>query len=505
MQNRHLMVSLFAVLLLAIGLRFAFLLTPLSGMMVERQADTATIAHNLVVEEFNPIHPKIDWRGTSPGYVEAEFQLYTTLVAMISLVTSLQLETVGRLVSVISSLLCLVYFYWLVKSIANGQTAAIGTVILACFPVYLYFSRLFMPESLLLALTIMCIFYFMSWIENPVPRLLLVWVGLLSLVILIKPYMAHLMIPLAALSWKNQRIRSLIHIRSILVLGLASASIILFIYHSHSLYRMTGLTFGIFDAGQGKWLNPTYYSYVSLQKLLVTRLFLQHFNWALLTALLGFAITWNKEGSTLFRWWILSISIYFLIVNQGNFVHIHYQLPAVFAVAYFSAEGFYWLLRAEHRWMRVASQVLFLSFIGTSFFVASLFFLTEQLPSTSIMKLFPSQFRTFASIDPEIFSASELSQVSRAIEKCTAPTDLLIVAGKTSPVIFYVAERKGWKQPIESLSDSVLAERRSQGASHLVVNTRTRDAAIAWSSVRLRLQSAFHVTDTLGVSIYKLQ
>lgn len=31
----------------------------------------------------NILYPKVDWRGNSPGYAEAEFQLYNFLVAIL--------------------------------------------------------------------------------------------------------------------------------------------------------------------------------------------------------------------------------------------------------------------------------------------------------------------------------------------------------------------------------------------------------------------------------------
>ena len=47
-----------------------------------RECDTQAIARNLAFEEFDPLRPRIDWRGDGPGYVETELQLYPTLVAL---------------------------------------------------------------------------------------------------------------------------------------------------------------------------------------------------------------------------------------------------------------------------------------------------------------------------------------------------------------------------------------------------------------------------------------
>ena len=74
---------IWAIVLLAIGVRLYHISFPVAGWHSWRQADTAAIARNLYQNGFNLLYPQIDWGGNSPGYVESEFQLYPFLVALL--------------------------------------------------------------------------------------------------------------------------------------------------------------------------------------------------------------------------------------------------------------------------------------------------------------------------------------------------------------------------------------------------------------------------------------
>jgi hypothetical protein len=75
---------LLGIVLLGISLRMININNPLveRGGWV-RQADTAAIARNFYDGNFNILYPQIDWRGTSSGYVECEFQFFTFIIALL--------------------------------------------------------------------------------------------------------------------------------------------------------------------------------------------------------------------------------------------------------------------------------------------------------------------------------------------------------------------------------------------------------------------------------------
>ncbi len=67
--------------------------------------------------------------------------------------------------------------------------------------------------------------------------------------------------------------RRLFDIRFVLFITVAVMTVAAHYLYARSLMEETGLTFGIFDAGSGKWLSGEYYSFDYLKKLLLTRFF----------------------------------------------------------------------------------------------------------------------------------------------------------------------------------------------------------------------------------------
>jgi hypothetical protein len=66
-----------------------------------RQTDTQTIALNFTKPGASIFRPEIRWGGDGPGFVEAEFQLYTKIVAVLMGVFG-RAEWIGQLVSLLA-------------------------------------------------------------------------------------------------------------------------------------------------------------------------------------------------------------------------------------------------------------------------------------------------------------------------------------------------------------------------------------------------------------------
>jgi hypothetical protein len=84
------------------------------------------------------------------------------------------------------------------------------------------------------------------------------------------------------------------------------------------------------------------------------------------------------------------------------------------------------------------------------------------------------------------------------------PAERVIVAGRTAPALLYAMDRKGWREDVAALTDSLLARRRAEGARWLLVNARGAEAAAAWTLAHGRLATTAPAADTLGVLLYRL-
>ena len=75
---------LFWVIIVGTACRIPVLWSPITySTDVWRQADTASIAHNFVAHGMRILMPQINWGGAGPGYVEAEFQLFPFVTAVL--------------------------------------------------------------------------------------------------------------------------------------------------------------------------------------------------------------------------------------------------------------------------------------------------------------------------------------------------------------------------------------------------------------------------------------
>jgi hypothetical protein len=369
----------------------------------------------------------------------------------------------------------------------------------------MYFSRAVMPESFMLLATIAAVYFFMRWLRDRTPFPLIAWLVSFTLAVTIKPYMLHLALPMLVVAWRERRTRPFEGAITLCLFAISGLAVAAYFAYAHSLFRQTGLTFGIFDAVSGKWFNAELYTFDYLKKLAITRFFSEHFNWALVPAVAGFVFTLRNERAGFFRWWLAGLAVFFLVVNRGNYLHIHYQLPAIFAVSFFSATGLMKLHTRATGWSKAPAVVLLLLFTATSAGVSALLFATERTDSKTLLAELPPIAHRVASVSPEIFSQTELSEIASAISLRAKPEDRIVVAGNTAPLFFYASQRRGWRFTLAQVSDSLLAALRNRGAVCLVVNARSELSAKDWAAVRSSLIIPLHEQNVCGMKLYVLQ
>src|SRR5262249_26844886 len=138
-----------------IFVQIPFLLQPIQGRQMSRQADTAGVARNLAFESFDPMRPRIDLRGDKSGIAGMEFPLYQMVVA-----GGLRLmgdhDVVGKLVSLLA-----VVAAWILLTKLLGHRVGIdpwaAQAALGACPILLIYATKVMPETSALLLSVVAL------------------------------------------------------------------------------------------------------------------------------------------------------------------------------------------------------------------------------------------------------------------------------------------------------------------------------------------------------------
>lgn len=215
-----------------------------------RQADTQAIARNLAFEEFDPLRPRIDWRGDGPGYVETELQLYPTLVALAMRATGESLWP-GQLLSLVCVAAAAALVYAALARRFGPRAAYAGLLAMLTCQGVVVASTSIQPDPLSFLAYTAGFIAFAAWLAEPTRARLVAWIAATAIAGLVKPTTLELGITQGVLVLLTQRAalrRPALWIGWAIVLAIVAA----FLLHARSLYLEYGNTFGIFSGGDSK-------------------------------------------------------------------------------------------------------------------------------------------------------------------------------------------------------------------------------------------------------------
>lgn len=243
---------LIAILFFSIVIRLFHISFPLIGWHSWRQADTASIARNFYLNDHNILYPQIEWRGNTDGYVESEFHIYPYIVSLLYSVFGMD-DMWGRIVSVIFAIFTIYGLYLLVRRIISEKTALWAALIYSILPLNIYFSRAFMPESLMLMSSVLGIYFFNEWLKNSKWKYYIFSLIFIAIAALVKLPSLYLGLPLLFLTINKFGKSFLTNWKIWLYVFIVFVPVVLWYYHAHQLFLQTGLTFSIWNFGEDKW------------------------------------------------------------------------------------------------------------------------------------------------------------------------------------------------------------------------------------------------------------
>jgi 4-amino-4-deoxy-L-arabinose transferase-like glycosyltransferase len=466
---------LWAILVLGLGVRLIGLDEPLIDWQAWRQADTAAIARNFYEEGGDLLHPQVDWRGTTTGYVETNFPLFPYLVSRVYGLIGGAGEWVGRLFAAISFTAAAFLLYGLAWRLYGlPWIARLSALLFLLFPLGIFFGRAFMPEAMMLLLSIAALSTFERWLESGRRiDLLLAW-GAASLCFLVKIPTLYLGFPLVALAWSRWGWSFLgrpllwAYLLAVLLPPLA------WHLHARALFAQTGLTFGIWNSyGYDKWisgllLDPEFY-------LLMGRRLIHH-TFTLpgfLLVVLGLTYRWGDRREWMLFAWVGGLILYLALVPEGNRRLHYYQIPFLPVGALLSAKVLGLFLEdvgertgvGWHRWFLQRSEferralvaLLLLSTGAYSAWAVRPYY----RPPNNIYKYHQSCYA-----------------VGRLLDR-SLPEDALLVVGDIdenagashraqSPTMLYYCHRKGWQLTPDEFTGDRLDSLAALGGSYFI-------------------------------------
>ena len=140
-----------------------------------RQSDTSSVSRNFVKYGFDILHPRFDDLSNVPsgiydnpkGYRFVEFPIYNVLQAGgFILFGNFTIEQWGRLVSIFSSLIAILFLFLILRKYANTTVALLSAFFYAFLPFSIFWGRTILPDQMAIMVTLGGIYFFDLYLEN---------------------------------------------------------------------------------------------------------------------------------------------------------------------------------------------------------------------------------------------------------------------------------------------------------------------------------------------------
>lgn len=438
------------ILFFSLLFRLYQLTSPIMGAQSWRQADTAAMARNFYENGYNFFYPQIDWGGNSAGYVETEFPIYPYFVSLFYNFFGVS-DIIGRLISIVFSLITIYFVYKLVLKLVDEKTALWTTFTYSILATVVFYGRVFMGEPLLVMCIVIGVYLFIEWTENEKFTSYIFSLLFISLACLIKPPSLYIGLPLLFI-WRGiygKKVFS--NIKILLYAFIVFLSVFIWYYHAHQIYLTTGLTFNIWEYGTDKWGNWDFiFTWDYFNSVFFRTIAEKHLTWTGFIIFVVGMIAFRKDKRLkLFYVWLLAALIYLIIVARGNYAHDYYQLPILVPITIFLGMVFskYFNKRPLSNWKSGLLTIGLVGMLGLGFARYYDYIKREDLT------------------DPKY-------KLSQLVKYKTENNALIITVSDYDPMLLYLSHRKGWQCSAQQVTDLFIRERVSKGAKYLVGNNK---------------------------------
>jgi len=445
------MKKIYLILLLAGLIRIIDITAPIIGWHSWRQSDTASIARNFYENGHNLLYPQINWGGTGTGYVESEFQIYPFIVSVLYSAFGFH-DIIGRLLSVLFSLLTVYGVYLLVKKMIDENTALWSALIYAILPLNIFYGRAFMPDAAMLMCSVYGVYFFSEWLDRSNVKYFLASWLFITLAVLFKLPTLYIGLPLFYLAFQKYRGSLFKNIYLYILAAIILIPVILWYYHAHQLFLNGGSSFGIWTYGQDKWgmfsllIDPAWYNDIFFKS--IAERHLTYSGFILLIA--GLFIKRTFERERLFDVWLIAVLLFIFVAAQAHRAQEYYTLPFTIPAAVFIGKFLGKYLPMEN------FKTAFRNYRFKSYLALICVILICVLSYLRIARFYNGE-------DPD----SPVLKIGREMQNVSTPQDKIITIGDGNPVYLYQAHRFGWTAMPQQLDSLFIEARVKEGAKFI--------------------------------------
>lgn len=417
------------ILLLGLVLRLYKINNPVADWHSWRQADTASVTRGFVQNGINLLYPKyhdissIQSGIENPqGYRMVEVPIYNGVVTFFyGIFGKFTLEVWGRLTSILFALVSATLLFLIGKKLYSSKIGLLSSLFYLFLPFNIYFTRTILPESMGVALALSGIYFAILYIYEKKSINLSLFVVFFALSLLIKPFFAFYLIPVAyLLKFKKVKLNKAV----ILSLFLTALPFILWRFWISNFPEGIPFFKWAFNGDKIRF-HPAFFRWIFGERLGILILG----GWGLAPFVLGLI---KKQKNKYHLWFIVSMLLYVTIIASANIRHDYYQIMTIPAVVMTLSIGI------EGLWKR-SKILVFLSILV-------------------MMLVSWDRIRPFYQINhPEII------EVGKIVDQ-TLPKDALIVAPYNGDTAFlYQTNRWGWPAIDDSIDNII-----EKGADYFV-------------------------------------
>lgn len=418
--------------------------SPIADWHSWRQSDTSAVSRNFIKYGFDILHPRFDdlSNGVSlidnpKGYRFVEFPIYNVFQAgLFKIFGYFTIEQWGRLVSIASSIVAIVFLYLILRKYISSTSGLFGAFFYAFVPYNIYYGRAVLPDQFMTASMLAGVYFFDLWLENAKFNItILLAILFTALAIAIKPFVLFFGLPYVYLAARKFGLNFIKNTKLWIFLIFSILPLVLWRLWMQQYPEGIPRSDWLFN-GNNIRFKGAFFHWIFAER--ISHLILGFFG--LPFVIMGILSRVRKEG-WLFLLFLASSLIYLTDIATGNIQHDYYQILIVPTLAILFAKGIDFVLsNAETIAHKLTTYITII--VCVLFMLAFGWF----------------KIRDFYSIQhPEIIEAGS------AVDQLSPKNAKVIAVYNGDTTFLYHTNRQGWPVFERDISDFIKA-----GATHMV-------------------------------------